>query len=446
MKKLKKRLFAALIICLPFNLGTFYTHLIEADLIYAYDVLLAVLYIIWFVESNGFSRRRIFWGKMSFPFVLLLLWTLFSAINAIALTITGIGIYLILKAFLIYLYIINHVRTREDLNWMFRWMFVGVAFQGLLGIVQYTTGSSLGLEFLGAVSKRRMAGVTRVRGTIGFPNQFGAWLALQIPIALSLFIFELKKREKFFYGAAALFGILALLLSFSRSAWTGFIVSSFIFVCLLAVKNLLKPKYVLTLLLALIVVVALVVGFWDMILLRFETGATGKYRLVMIEIALDVIKDNFILGVGLHNYKFHQIDHFKFWHPVHNTYLRLAAETGIPGLLFFLMLIITSIRESYAMLRRNDRFVFAAALGCLCSLWAFLVLVNFGPEYQHYEIKFMFWIILGIIVSLKKIYRDNQKLTHSLKQKQSAQMLSIENVIPNKKQIPSTSPKNGAKK
>lgn len=403
--------------CLPLNLGAIYNHLVETDLILAFDVVLGGLYFLWFINSKGFSKPKLIWGKVTPPFVLLFAWTCLSAINAISLTMVGLGLYMIIKSYLVYLYIVNNVRTKSQLNRMVMWLLIGISFQGFLGIVQYTTGSSLGLEFLGAHVNKRMSGVTRVRGTIGMPNQFGAWLALIIPIAVSLFIFEEKGRRKLYLGGATFLGILGLLMSFSRSAWAGLLGSGGVFIIILLTKRMMKPKYFLTIGVALVVVVGMVIGFWDTILMRFDTGSTGKYRWIMIDIAIDIIKDNFLVGVGLHNYNFHQIEIFRFWNPVHNTYLRLAAETGIPGLMFFLIIIFMSLKESYSMLKCKDRQIFALALGCFCSLWAFLFTVNFGPEYGHYRIKFLFWFVIGVIMSLRRVYNLNLK---KMRQRQRA--------------------------
>ncbi|MCG8607637.1 O-antigen ligase family protein [bacterium] len=417
IKKLESRLFIFLVFCLPFNLGALYTHLVETDMVLAFDVLLGVLYVLWFINSNGFVKPRFFWGRIALPFTLFLIWTLISAAAALSLTMLGAGVYMMLKAFLLYLYVVNNVRTKADLHKVFIWFCVGLCFHGFLGIVQYTTGSSLGLGFLGAISKTRLAGVTRVRGTFGLPNRFGAWLALLVPIASCLFLFEIKPRMKMFYGAATFLGIVALLLSFSRSAWAGLLGSGGLLIYLLARHRMLKPKYVVGIIAVMIVIAGLVGGFWDTIMLRFETGATGKYRLVMIDIAFDLIKENFLIGVGLMNYRFHQIEHFRFWQPVHNTYLRLAAEIGIPGLILFLTIIITSMREAYRMLKSKDRFLFASALGLIGSMWAFLFTIQFGPEYHHYRIKILFWFILGLIFSLRNVNKHTLYMQKMRQQK-----------------------------
>ncbi|MFQ5706570.1 MAG: O-antigen ligase family protein [bacterium] len=411
IKRVQKILFQAFLFFLPFQIGLMYTHLLKADIIYAFDAVLFILYALWIKESNGFARPPVYWGKVTLPTILILIWTCVSFINAISATMTGLGLFMIIKAFMMYLYVVNHIVTKKDLRMAVNWLLGGLLFQGVLGLVQFTTGSSLGLEFAGAlVKEKHLSGLTRIRGTLGMPNHFGAWLALLFPLSISLFIFEHKSRQKAFYGFAALFGCFAVLLSFSRSAWAGIIGGTVIFLIIIIFKRLMKPRYFLALGVATIIIAGLVVYFWPLIMRRFEAGSTGKYRMLMIDIAFDIFKENFLYGVGLHNYRFHSIQRFRFWHPVHNTYLRLLAETGLPGLVFFLMLVFVSIRESYKMLRSKVKFIFTVALGTLASLVAFLFTINFGPEYQHYRIKVLFWVIIGVVFSLRRVYHHTMKM------------------------------------
>ncbi len=410
LKVIHGYLFRAFLFFLPFQLGAFYTHLLDVDLIYAFDATLGLLYAVWIAETRWFRRRPIYWGGLTIPWVLLLIWTCLSFVNAISLTMAGIGVYMIVKAFLIYLYMINNIRTKARLRVAVNWVLGGMLFQGFLGIVQYTTGSSLGLEFAGAVFKGRSeSGLARIRGTLGIPNQFGAWLALIFPLGVSLFIFELERRRKLYYGLSTLFGAFALLLTFSRSAWAGVIGGMLFFLAIVTYKRLLKVKYIVAMVLGAIVLAGVVIYFWSLIQLRFETGATGKYRLIMANIALELFKENPIFGVGLHNYRFHSMQYFRFWQPVHNTYLRLLTETGLPGLLFFIWLVLRAIRETLVMLRSRDRLIFSVALGTFCCIVAFLTAIQFGPEYHHYRVKVLFWVVLGIVFSLRKAHLHSMK-------------------------------------
>ena len=80
----------------------------------------------------------------------------------------------------------------------------------------------------------------------------------------------------------------------------------------------------------------------------------------MFRVALNIIQQNPLFGTGLNTYSEvmhhydpkHLIGGFEF--PVHNMYLFIAAEIGIPGLLFFL-LFLSAIMIQLMKISRNTR-------------------------------------------------------------------------------------------
>ena len=142
---------------------------------------------------------------------------------------------------------------------------------------------------------------------------------------------------------------------------------------------------------------------WQKIQTRFEVGSDGKFRLRMIDIAKDIISESPVIGVGLNNYQWHSIDFFQFWHPVHNEFLRFAAEIGIPGAIIFTILLLVFLRETYRGVMLRDTLLNAIAIGIFCGVVAFIVAINIGPEYQHYRIKLAFWALAGMAFSLRRV-------------------------------------------
>ena len=126
----------------------------------------------------------------------------------------------------------------------------------------------------------------------------------------------------------------------------------------------------------------------------------------MIEIAFPIIFSHPILGVGLFNYQYHSFSSFEFWHPVHNTILRVAAEYGLPGLFFFLWFVVLVFKEARKNLKLKDEYLRNLSLGIIGSYTAFMIAVQFGPEYQHYRQKFLFWILAAIVIASKRIARN----------------------------------------
>ncbi|NIR53083.1 hypothetical protein GWN42_31665 [candidate division KSB1 bacterium] len=73
-------------------------------------------------------------------------------------------------------------------------------------------------------------------------------------------------------------------------------------------------------------------------------------------------------------------------------------------------------------------------------MWAFLFTINFGPQYQHYRIKFLFWFMIGIIYSLRRVYKHEVALKQQLLRKKSqrgvpAQPARQPRVVPNVSEV-----------
>lgn len=409
-QSIKLILLRLLIFFLPFGVNVLYTHIVDDSVLYGFDLILFLLYALWIVESNLFFKGGLIKTKFTGVALVKVFWSTLSLIPAISLTRGGIGVFMLVKAFLIYFYILNHIKSRRTFEIVVHWLMVGLLFQGVVGVLQYLTGRSLGLGFLGERQMTFHRTLSRVRGTLGYPNQFGAFIVMIIPMAISLFVFTQRGYKKTFYGVTALCSLFTLVLCFSRSAWAGLLVGTAIFVFILAKRRLLNIRFVFAAGAVLVTIGVLVAAFWDLILLRFETGSDPKYRVKMIEMAIPMMLDNPIFGVGLFNYEFHSMAEFRFWHPVHNDYLRLGAETGVPGLLLFLLILLLPLRQAIKMLNCRDKFLFAVSLGAMCGMVAMMVAINFGPEYQNYRVKILFWVLAALVYSIPRVLAHTERV------------------------------------
>ncbi|RKY92997.1 hypothetical protein DRQ15_00720 [candidate division KSB1 bacterium] len=426
VKEREEYILRLMIFLIPFELGAFYTWILKVDLIFAFDVFLFFLYCIWLFRTHGFREEKINFGKVSWPTIGIILWSIVSIFPAISQRAAIFGVFMTVKAFMLYLYIINNITTKKRLQIVVNWLIIGLSIQVALGIVQKTLHTNFGFEALGAPRWYWYSSLSRVTGTLGFPNQYGAYLILLLPLAASLFIFYKKSLPKIWYGGIVVAGGIALIFSLSRSSWIGLIGAILIIIGIMIKRRKLNSKLVFTTVLVVLIIVIIGIVYRDLIMLRLETGGKGEYRLLMIDIALPIIANNPIFGVGLNNYQYHSFSIFKFWHPVHNTYLRLAAEVGLPGLFFFLWFVFNILREAYRGLKLKDEYLNAVALGVIGGLWAFLIAVNFGPQYQHYRQKCIFWLLAGLAVTLKRINKMEiiRKQRNQTKKQYLAQKLS----------------------
>jgi len=405
----------AYLFLLPFNLGV--GRIESIRLIFASDIFLYLLLLTWFLKTRGFQRGKIYTGPTMVPATLTVIWGGISVAFAISQVMGGLAVFLFIKAYLIYFYLINRVNTREKLKIVVDYLMAGIAIQGLLGIAQRATGGPLGLDKLGESMGRMLSNIGRVVGTYYGPNRYAAHLILVIPMAIALFMFLRKRKDKYMYGAVTMLSLGGLFFSLSRSSWAGMIVSLFFMVLVLGRRGRISPRLMKTMVVVLIVMIVIGAVFWNTIERRFERGADGTHRVTMINIAFKLLQDNFLFGVGLFNYQFHSFHLFAFWHPVHNTYLRLAVETGIPGLLFFLWFVFYLIRAAYRGTKLKDPFLSSVALGCLGGYVAFLVAVNFGPMYQHYRMKAFFWVIGALAIAVRRIRKNEIVAKYKMKMK-----------------------------
>jgi len=391
---------------IPFTGGFMYSPLVHADLIFAFDIVLFVLFGIWLIESGGFQSEKLYIHKTTLPAALMVLWAGLGVVVSISRMSAAHGVFLLLKTFMFYFYIINRIKSKRKLKIIVDMLIVGLGIQGALGLMQKLVGHGLGLGFLGEKQVVYGSAISRVRGTLAVPNQYGAYLILLMPIAAVFYISAKTKKEKLWYTGILFFSLMGLFFSLSRSSWFGLIGAIIVILTLLYKQGRLSPRLLRGILVVVLVMLIIVVIFWETIVLRFETGEKGQHRRTMIEIAFPIIFSHPILGVGLFNYQYHSFSSFEFWHPVHNTILRVAAEYGLPGLFFFLWFVVLVFKEARKNLKLKDEYLRNLSLGIIGSYTAFMIAVQFGPEYQHYRQKFLFWILAAIVIASKRIARN----------------------------------------
>ncbi len=395
---------------LPYTGGGLYSHLVHNDLIFAFDVFLFLMIGVWFAKTNGFQKSPLYFHKTTVLGILMIFWAMLAIPFCISRAGALIGVFMLTKSFLFYFYLINRLKTKRQLKIVVNMLILGMAIQGFLGLMQKVVGHGLGLSFWGEKILNYGSDISRVRGTLGAPNQYGAYIILIMPLAISFYITTKKRIEKIKYTVILLVTMAGLFFSLSRSSWFGLIGSLIVILSILYKQKQLSPKLLKGILGVAVLLTVFAIVFWDIIVLRFETGEKGQYRMIMIELAFPIIMSHPIFGVGLFNYQYHSFSSFEFWHPVHNTILRVAAEYGIPGLIFFISFVVLIFKESFRNLRLKDQYMRTVAMGIIAGYTAFAIAVQFGPEYQHYRQKTIFWILAGLTISLKRIAKNESMM------------------------------------
>jgi putative inorganic carbon (hco3(-)) transporter len=275
---------------------------------------------------------------------------------------------------IVYLFTISQIKTNARARtFILGAILVSALFEAGLGIFQF------GLRGVGPIEFLISGHYYRAYGTFEQPNPFGGYMGLTWPLAAAIGLFSLRQslqhlssplrnsRGAWRSYALTLFsllvgalGLVALGFSWSRGAWLGAIVA----IVVMFIIVLRRPAASITII-ALVAVCVIAFNMIDLLPISLRSRLTdftqefssfdvrgirinsSNYsvieRLAHWQAAQNMIVDHPWFGVGFGNYGA-AYDHYRTvnW-PIalghaHNYYLNIWAETGIIGLLAYLVL------------------------------------------------------------------------------------------------------------
>ena len=326
-------------------------------------------------------------------------------------------IWLQLKCYLILLYFANNVRDQQTLK------LIGIAFAGILimeGVIvleQRFVGVIFTAENLGraaVVLKSRLGtgDILRMAGTESHPNNLAMYLNLMLPWVGFLFIAEKKASLRILFLIAIVLAMMALILSGSRGAWMGLAITSTAGIFLWMRKQGRNPLLGLgvsgLLMLLLFSFLFLASGTFRGRLVEGDAGAAYS-RVPLMQVARDMISSNPVLGVGLNNYTHEMVryDHTaeriasNFGYAVHNTWLLMSAETGVPSFLVFAYLFFyLFLRDGYRVFQNSQGTAATVGIGVFCLLLAWSVhnMVNLTAPYDESTL----WVFGGLLAAVSR--------------------------------------------
>lgn len=249
------------------------------------------------------------------------------------------------------------------------------------------------------------------------PHNFSLFAGMISFLSLALYIFfrENKKPTINFYGIISLMGFVAVFLSFSRAAYIALIASLLIFATL-GFKNIFSQKIKTFLLLgivflAMISVLSPVTGRFLDIFSREDGSNIGRVQI--LKDGLNIFKDNILFGVGIGNAPLHYNEDIEYRNPTnsHNTYLEIAIENGILGLVLWIGLILGMIIRLVIMsLSRVGDGQESMVLGVVCAS-AFFAIHSLFEVFLYSPINLSVLMILmalgSVLLNLERFKKDN---------------------------------------
>lgn len=315
--------------------------------------------------------------------------------------------YLILVYGILLFYIIKNSELVK-IKLVVRYFLIGLIPSALLAIWQFFTQSTIATKYLGlayhsasvlgdAVIESGGSRYLRAYGSFDHPNILGGLMVLGILLVLYFSLQkEIKRNERLFYLITLAIFYLALLVSFSRAAWLGFIVSAPFILFYAWRRGRFQKKLIgLFIFLTLGISLAFVVPNINLFLARAQTDnrlemKSVSERELYLEQAKTIIKQQPILGTGASNYILDVQKNIPkqptwYYQPVHNYWLLIWAELGIFGLVGVIIFWFSLFRIS---LKKN--------------LWLFILTLFVFSLLDHWLWTqtlgiLVFFVIMGVI-------------------------------------------------
>jgi putative inorganic carbon (HCO3(-)) transporter len=257
--------------------------------------------------------------------------------------------------------------------------------------------------------------------TYSNPNDLAAVCLLATAVALALFATEpknsLTRKAALVAGGTT---VLITLMTQSRGAFLGLVIMLAPYV-IARVRR--QPKSLVGFAVMAAIVLALApAGVWERVgALKNVTSGTANMRAIdaegsaesryeIIQTALRIIADHPVAGVGVGSYPYANAAYSPELGELdtHNTYLNLAAETGIPGVLIFIGLVASTLLHARKSRRIAGTLLVEQSqqLRCLeLGLIGFLVAGIFG-SYSYLNFPYLY---IGMLYCASEVLRNDAR-------------------------------------
>jgi len=363
-------------------------------------MLLAGMLVLTFGMSLFWYRFRL--DLTGVALVLFVVITMFFGLGSLARG-TSLPIAVLTSVFMLSYLLARHCfSTRRSVDFVVAVMVTAAAVTGLVALYQV----AIGYVNMTWVDRGLFAALgLRVYSTFGNPNVYGAYLLLVIPPAGALVFYA---RHWFLrltaFGITGLL-LVALALTYSRGCHLALAVSVLVFVLLiekrmivLYLAGLAAMPFVLPA--SIIARLVSIVNFAD---------TSTAFRLNIWIGSLRVLGDFWMAGLGqgleAYNavYPFYALSATPSPHS-HNLFLQIFLETGVVGLLVFVVMLACFFRAQFSFMRHCGDFrmkVMSAAF--TAAAVGFLFQGMFDHVFYNYRVMLSFFLFMGVANSFVSI-------------------------------------------
>jgi len=243
----------------------------------------------------------------------------------------------------------------------------------------------------------------------GDANYFATCTLLVLPMAVYFVQMKGSRWRRWLCAAALLIMLVAFTLASSRGGLVGLGVA--VFYMILRSGESRRVAIVITLLLAPLLVFSPASPLQRMLHPNYGDYVGTQIRREFWEGGMDMIRDKPLTGVGLGNFTAKSVSkEVQEFHGIAcNTFLEIAAELGIPGLLAYCAVLAGALSSADKLRaegkRRDNTFLQHAGQGMQAGLLGFAAAAVFvSAEYQK-----PFWIMAALTAAVPTLLRDHRR-------------------------------------
>jgi putative inorganic carbon (HCO3(-)) transporter len=397
--------------------------ILNVPVLYSYEIPLYLFIFFWFIEFVAGRGAGLTVPRTGLALGLLIIPAILSMFYALDYTYGAYELLRIFEMFLFFLVVVNYLKTDRQLKIVVVILGVDIAFQSITAILQFL--NPWGMEAL--LSKFGIyMGIShatpydpespiRACGTTGYCNFLAGFFELTVPLFASLFFFyPMSKTLKRATVVLLALSLVALLTTFSRGGLLSMAVAAAALLVLGVRRFPQLGRHALRVSLAVGVQLAIIFALLSKKLFVrvqfFMETMEDEVRIALIRNALEMIKHNPLVGVGLNNfpeafftYEVTGVE-FEMLFPVHNTWLLITSEQGLIGLAAFLLFMIYVLLDARRAIRETSPLRAATAVGLSAGLIAWFTHNLVAPLYQSSLVnRVTFIFVIAVLAAITRL-------------------------------------------
>lgn len=346
------------------------------------------------------GKRSVHFGPLDIAIIFfgifLILGGIFSASVSTSLPTVCVFICFMVSYFLV----VNLVKTMDFLKKILKYLSLSLLVCAVIGIWQNFFGVAntkwTDVDMFSTIE-------TRVISTFDNPNVFGEYLIMMLPMVMSLFLIENGFKNRSFFMTAFASGALALIFTWSRGAWLGFIFAMLIYLIVVNRKSI--AVYFVG-----IAALPFAYPFFpESIKSRIESignmaDTSTSYRVHIWEAVWDMLHDWWLTGIGVgvgafeKIYPSYSLAGIETAPHSHNLFFQIFLELGIFGFFSFILVVFFAISKCCTyLIHGTQRDVKLISTAALVGVLAILLQGLTDFVWYNYRVFLLFWVVLSVM-------------------------------------------------